>query len=118
MKHLVELCNENRHRHLTPQTRLERRARRIGDPTKAAIEFTPFEPGKGGVRFSGNVSFGGRPVDGSTFKPLDGGPPAHQEIVYVGWLFVYRGLPVLSTLETIHRKLRPVIQSICDIAEL
>ena len=116
MKHLVELCNENKHRHLTPQTRLERRAVRLGDPLRGVIEFTPFDPGKGGVQFIGNVAFGGRPVDDCTFKPLDGGPPAHQEIVYVGWLFAYRGLPVLSTLKAIHWKLRPVIQSVCDVA--
>ncbi len=119
VKDLAALTNENKHRQLTPQSRDETRqidTRRGG--TGAGVVFTPYQPGKGGVSFGGDLVINGVPVDSQTLLPIGGGPKPYIETIYVDWLFADPPKSALRTLEEIAAGIRPAVADIVQTAGL
>lgn len=118
LDHLVKLKNQNHHRQFSPQTRDETRWIEMHTPGGGGVGFTPFQPGKGGVAFGGQVSMGGVPVDPRTLVPLGGGPKPYTETIYVDWLFTEVGLSVRGVLNEIQAGVRVAVDDVCHVAGL
>ena len=99
--HLKKLGNANKHDDFTAQTRDETRQIDVRGPSGSGISFTPYQPGKGGVSFGGQVFINGVEVDNQTLQPIGGGSKPYTETIYVDWRFVEPDVSVLPTLETL-----------------
>lgn len=119
LAYLVPLTNENKHNRLSPQTRDETRwiDTRVG-AGHSGVVFQPYQPGKGGVSFAGQVFINGTEVDPTTLQPRHGGPKPYIETIYVDWLFSDLNLSAIVTLKDIQRGVRSAVESICHIAGL
>jgi hypothetical protein len=92
------------------QTRDETRWIEVGG-TEGSIGFRPFQSGKGGVQFGGQVFLDGVEVDPQTLQPLAGGPRPFKETIYVDWQFVKpAGVSVLPALDALRRQVRSARQ--------
>lgn len=115
---LVALTNENKHVQLTAQTRDETRWIETGRPGGAGVGFRPYQPGKGGVSFSGDFFINGVQIDPVTLQPATGGPKPYRETIYVDWLFEDAGDPVLTVLRAAQDGAEGVVGEVLAVAGL
>jgi hypothetical protein len=109
------LANENKHEMLSPQTRAEtRRVRAQGQA--GTVEYAPYTPASGGVKFGPGVSIGGVPVDPATQRPVPHPSLDVTEMIYVNWLFTDLGLPVITTLRAMQNGVATVVSDLAQVA--
>jgi hypothetical protein len=115
--HLVALSNENKHVGYSPQTRDETRWVEV-QGSSGSVGFQPYQKGKGGIVFGGQMFMNGVEVDPKTLQPLGGGRKPYVETIYVDWLFDDPAVSVRTTLESIQSGLVPLVQELLSLAGL
>jgi hypothetical protein len=116
--HLAVLTRENKHHRLTPQIRDETRVVRVGMLGSGAVQYRPYQEGKGGVRFGKGVSIGGVPVDPATQRPVPSPTQTIVDRVYVDWQFDEPRVSVLSTLKQTQDGLPKLIHDVLSASGL
>ena len=107
LAHLNTLSNENKHRRLSPQTKVEEQRREVHG-TGGSVSWTP-----GNVTFGGGVFINGEPVD-----PVTQRTASTIDVTYVDWLFTDVGVSVLGLLSEIQDKLPGALTDLCKTANL
>lgn len=126
-----ELCKENKHEQLSPQTREQEEEIRLTDPSgrqigwNEGIRFGPgkqivFEPG-GKLTFGpgGSIEFGdegvsvmGRPVDTETQVPSTRPGDKAEKIVWVNFVFTAIDAPALPFLKLCAKRVRAIVDEV------
>ena len=104
--YLPELQKVNNHRDFTAQTRTETPQVEVRTAGAGAIRWS------GNIRFAGNVSIQGVPIDPLTQLPVPHPSQTVTKTVYVHWRFEDLDVPVLPTLLAIAQQTRAAVEDI------
>ena len=131
-----ELCQENKHEHLSPQTRREEKQTQFSDKSGGSVSWNEgvyFGPGgrivfKPGGKLSfgrgGSVGFGksgvrimGRPVDPQAQAPVPDPESALRRVVWVDFRFDALGVSAFPFLRTCLAKVAGIMEAVRGAAD-